>query len=404
MATTTSLHADVTVNYKDPEALVKDLVAVVRELVPRAPWTDSSAEITHTVISGGITNLLYTVNCAGERILVRVFGEKTEVLIDREKDNAVFRVLSDLKFGPHYYGTFNNGRVEGWFEARPLEPAEMGHREPVDMPSLIAPTLAHMHSLETPFDRSVMLWTFLDKWAGMATAVKFDDSEAQQKRLAALDLSSITSQLDWLKTQLPSEGNDLGKALLAAQLEATTKTGASDAVQAAVAAAGAAAYETVFCHNDLLSGNILYIASEGRMQAIDFEYGGYNFAAFDIANHFCEYAGFDFDLDKWFPTDEGMVHFLRHYMQARVAKAADPSKVPFAALAAAEAGDAAGDAFYGELLRIVKQFTLASHLFWGLWAVIQARHSPIEFDFLDYARLRFGGYAKHKAQYFASAV
>ena len=27
--------------------------------------------------------------------------------------------------------------------------------------------------------------------------------------------------------------------------------------------------------------------------------GGYNYVAFDIGNHFCEYAGFDFDLEKW---------------------------------------------------------------------------------------------------------
>ena len=30
--------------------------------------------------------------------------------------------------------------------------------------------------------------------------------------------------------------------------------------------------------------------------------GGYNYIAFDIANHFCEYAGFDFDLERWYPS------------------------------------------------------------------------------------------------------
>ena len=30
--------------------------------------------------------------------------------------------------------------------------------------------------------------------------------------------------------------------------------------------------------------------------------------------------------------------------------------------------------------------------FWGLWAIIQARHSPIDFDFMEYARMRFKGY------------
>ncbi len=35
--------------------------------------------------------------------------------------------------------------------------------------------------------------------------------------------------------------------------------------------------------------------------------GGYNYIAFDIANHFCEYAGFDFDLEKWYPSKEAQV-------------------------------------------------------------------------------------------------
>lgn len=30
----------------------------------------------------------------------------------------------------------------------------------------------------------------------------------------------------------------------------------------------------------------------------------------------------------------------------------------------------------------VNQFVLASHLFWGIWALIQAEHSYIDFDYL----------------------
>jgi hypothetical protein len=30
----------------------------------------------------------------------------------------------------------------------------------------------------------------------------------------------------------------------------------------------------------------------------------------------------------------------------------------------------------------VNKFALAAHLFWGLWALVQARHSDIDFDFL----------------------
>jgi ethanolamine kinase len=47
----------------------------------------------------------------------------------------------------------------------------------------------------------------------------------------------------------------------------------------------------VFCHNDLLLTNILYNQNENKVTFIDFEYAAYNIQAFDIANHFAEFAG-----------------------------------------------------------------------------------------------------------------
>uniref|UniRef100_A0A4W3J6K9 ethanolamine kinase n=1 Tax=Callorhinchus milii TaxID=7868 RepID=A0A4W3J6K9_CALMI len=40
----------------------------------------------------------------------------------------------------------------------------------------------------------------------------------------------------------------------------------------------------------------------------------------------------------------------------------------------------------------------ASHFFWGFWALIQAKYSTIEFDFLGYAVLRFNQYFQMKPQ------
>ena len=72
----------------------------------------------------------------------------------------------------------------------------------------------------------------------------------------------------------------------------------------------------VFCHNDLLSGNLMLSEDEGtasislpftlisrvdllllseKLYLIDFEYGSYNYRGYDIGNHFNEFAGFDCD-------------------------------------------------------------------------------------------------------------
>lgn len=48
---------------------------------------------------------------------------------------------------------------------------------------------------------------------------------------------------------------------------------------------------TVFCHNDLLLGNVIYTEAENRITFIDYEYAACNFQGFDIGNHFTEYGG-----------------------------------------------------------------------------------------------------------------
>lgn len=47
----------------------------------------------------------------------------------------------------------------------------------------------------------------------------------------------------------------------------------------------------VLAHNDLLLGNILYNPKRESVVFIDYEYTAFNYQAFDIANHFAEFAG-----------------------------------------------------------------------------------------------------------------
>jgi hypothetical protein len=53
----------------------------------------------------------------------------------------------------------------------------------------------------------------------------------------------------------------------------------------------------------------------------------------------------------------------------------------------------------GGLEVVVCYFALASHLFWGTWAVIQSQISSIDFDFAGYAKLRYEGYFYHKKEF-----
>lgn len=45
------------------------------------------------------------------------------------------------------------------------------------------------------------------------------------------------------------------------------------------------------------------------------------------------------------------------------------------------------DEYINKLYVQVNQFALAAHLFWTIWALIQAEHSDIDYDFIEYVIL-----------------
>jgi len=419
---------------------------------PSTRTLPSSEDLLITPISGGITNNLFRVahkasHLYPQQVLVRIYGDKTEILINRDTDTQAFALLAQAGFAPSLHGTFHNGRVEGYVPSRPLLPYEMSYQTPVNFVSLIAKETARLHLLDMPGDKLPILWSYLDKWFTMAEETKFDglsnDTVEVQKyqHYQTLNIPRLGKEYQWLKTVLPSPLNQHGQVLInnyAIQL--VTSKGEQNTTfsslipsypalftipqvsnpehQARLDAIGIA-YRIVYAHNDLLSGNILHIENsteeaisspkvniglptylDDRVLIIDYEYGGYNYCAFDIANHFCEHAGFDFDLEKWYPKRPIQRAWCEAYLE-RVGIPIPTSK-PNTKVENGEGNtvDTITEAFMDELLIRINQFTLASHFWWGLWAVVQGRYSPINFDFMSYAVERFKGYHKHKKEFF----
>ena len=126
-------------------------------------------------------------------------------------------------------------------------------------------------------------------------------------------------------------------------------------------------------HNDALAGNVMLPAGyrpgsrelgHGRrpVTLIDFEYSCYGPRGFDLANHLIEHAGFECD---W---------------------RALPSRAFRRDFCAAYLGDEAADEAAVTKLRLeTEAFYPVSHLWWGLWAAMQARTSTIDFDYAGYA-------------------
>lgn len=49
-----------------------------------------------------------------------------------------------------------------------------------------------------------------------------------------------------------------------------------------------------------------------------------------------------------------------------------------------------------QLVREGNIFALVSHQFWGVWCLIQARYSAIDFDYMEYCSVRWSEYHKRK--------
>lgn len=124
----------------------------------------------------------------------------------------------------------------------------------------------------------------------------------------------------------------------------------------------------------------------GDVKFIDFEYGGVNYIAFDIANHFNEWAG-GIENDKGqtdyslFPAEDKQRDFVRTYVQS-----------------ASGSNDVNEDDLNSMMIE-VEVFLLANHLYWGLWAVNQAAiEGTGGFDYLAYGVNRFNRYFETKRE------
>jgi len=243
--------------------------------------------------------LMYTITIG---IIIRLYGDGTELIIDRNVENSVFAQLSLLKFGPSFLGIFENGRVEQFIGGScALTEEEMASSE---LCSSIAASVAGLHSQKIKLDdMSEVLFPTLFKFCDICEEQERNqhngkfltatDSEEAPNMLENLSWMAdvvrskkLRREVEWMKTYLEGLAPAADTATVFSCASASASGGADSAYWEKVGQQ--AAYELVFCHNDLLCGNILQgtPADKKAMTLIDYEYAGYNRSAYDIANHF----------------------------------------------------------------------------------------------------------------------
>jgi thiamine kinase-like enzyme len=264
---------------------------------------------------------VYRVHVPGKiKFLIRINGEGTEHLIDRTQEEKILEESAKYNQGPKVYCRFQNGSAYEYFEGDALDPTDLPHFQ-----QKIAENLAQFHQMNIQcVSKEATLFDSLDKWWN---TVKADLGSNLQPYY---DL--VEDGIQYLKKQ--TNGFKIG-----------------------------------FCHNDLLAPNILFEKESGIVRFIDFEYACYNFVAFDIANHFCEYQGYEFNLEQY-PTKDQQLKFIQFYMNTT-----DSNEI-------------------SKMYKQVKVCGLLSNLNWAVWAIFQSKNSKIDFDFVEYAKKRFHLYSE----------
>ena len=88
---------------------------------------------------------------AGEMILFRVFGNKTELFIDREKELETFQVVHSNGYGPPVYGTLENGQAYGFLAGDILDTDTIADSH---ISSLCARHMAQLHAIKINHENS----------------------------------------------------------------------------------------------------------------------------------------------------------------------------------------------------------------------------------------------------------
>nr|CAC24490.1 choline kinase [Pisum sativum] len=319
------------------EEIMKVLAAVAVDL---GDVIDDVSVVEVNPLKGAMTNEVFEVNWPTKsdghlrRVLVRLYGEGVEVFFDRDDEIQTFECMSKNGQGPRLLSRFTTGRVEEFIHARTLSAADL--RDP-EISSLIASKMKEFHNLHMPGAKKAQIWQRMRKWLNHAKSL------CSQKDIKIFGLDNLDAEINSLRELLSDGYQEIG-----------------------------------FCHNDLQYGNIMMDEETRSITLIDYEYSSYNPVAYDLANHFCEMAA-DYHSDTphvldytKYPDLEERRRFIHTYLSSE--------------------GEKPSEGEVEQLVNVVEKYTLANHLFWGLWGLISNYVNTIDFDYKEYSRQRFQQY------------
>ncbi|KAF4451562.1 ethanolamine kinase, partial [Fusarium albosuccineum] len=257
------------------------------------------ADLDVKALSQGTTNGLFKVSYrmpdspVDAAALVKVYGDGTEVTIDRNKELKVHALLSENQLSSSPLVRFANGHAYQFITGAVCSVRDMAKpriyrgvarelaRWHATLPS------AHFQDPQQSLEFEPSIWSTARRWLDAISSYP-GGSPADKERLR--------EQFQYLANRLLLNGYVPDPLVLG--------------------------------HGDLLSGNIIIQASPSpaaggtaastdvaSVRFIDYEHATFCPRAFELANHFAEWAGFDCDYSL-LPTTSTRRDFVREYLRA----------------------------------------------------------------------------------------
>ncbi|RSL49701.1 hypothetical protein CEP54_012315 [Fusarium duplospermum] len=311
-------------------------------------------------LTQGTTNGLFKVTyrpvdaSTDDAVLVKVYGDGTDITIDRNKELKVHQLLAENKLSSSPLVRFANGHAYQFIHGRTCSVSDMAN--PVIYRG-VARELARWHAtlpIVEPNDQQASLEHEPSVWA---TAKKWLDAIPSQPKRSKVDKALLREQFHYVTGKLLLNGDKPGPLVLG--------------------------------HGDLLCGNIIVQDSSELTEAasvrfIDYEHATYCPRAFELANHFAEWTGFECDYTL-LPSRSTRRDFIQEYLSEidRLQQDGDHAHIP-----------SVSEAQVDNLMAQVDSFRGFPGFYWGLCALIQAETSTgaIEFDYAGYAEKRLAEY------------
>ncbi|KAL9102137.1 MAG: hypothetical protein Q9163_002668 [Psora crenata] len=271
-----------------------------------------------------------------QAVLLRSYGRDSDIMIDREMEVTTHVLLAERGLASPLLARFQNGLLYGFFPGRHAQ---------LPLPTLKTETSNSEEregGTDQPLGQSRTIWTVMQSWLD-ALPSKSEEARLQQQRLQA-EFDKCFRELTGDRSEDSSDYVLRHCDLLAANVIIPPQDPSTEMAN----------------HQDLAR----------KVHFIDFEYSVPCPPAFDLANHFSEWGGYDCDYNM-LRTQTTRQRFIERYLEYYTRHESELKK--------------SRNLSMRQLFDDVDRYRGMPGLFWGSFSLIQQEVSEVKFDWQSFA-------------------